>query len=231
MKVAICMSGLVRTFKSCYQSYLDNIINLYDCDLFAFVSNDANIADMDLIKWNEKVVIDPDPVLDEKDYFQIKDRRTKFYSIQGWLQQLWKIQKCHDLMLNYQINHNIRYDLVIRCRPDLLITRKIDDLTTLDTRFIYTPIWPPNFDKIVPKCYEDDYVYDYIGNCSNLPDQIAIGNVPLMSIYAQRYENLYNIVHSGPSWSLCAERSLTKHLQYYNVPVKFLKLMTEIKRP
>jgi len=37
MKVALCISGQARTFKTCYQTYLDNIIIPYNCDVFMFI--------------------------------------------------------------------------------------------------------------------------------------------------------------------------------------------------
>lgn len=230
MKVAICMSGLVRTFKKCYRSYLDNIINLYDCDVFVFVSKSPNDTDIDLIKVTGKTILETNPVLDEKDYIKYKAKRTKKYSIQGYLQQFWKIKMCHNMMLEYQSKNNIQYDWVIRCRPDLMITRKIDDLSKLDKQYIYAPVFPPKFEINIPKCYNSDYIYDYKGNYGYMPDQFAIGSVDLMGIYARRYDDLDMIVHLENTQTLCSECSLTRHLKYHNVKVKFLKPLIQIQR-
>jgi len=230
MKVAICMSGLVRTFKKCYQSYLDNIINHYDCDVFAFVSKSNNVDDIDLIDLADKVIVESDPVLDEKDYKNYKANKTRFYSIQGWLQQFWKIKMCHDMMLNYQEKNNIKYDWVIRCRPDLIITRKIDDLTKLDKNYIYVPVFPPRFAIKVPNCYDEDYVYNYSHNNGYMPDQFAIGSVDLMSKYAARHDDLDKILHMEKIHAFCAEHALGRQLNYHNVKVKFLQPLINIKR-
>ena len=233
MRVAICMSGLTRTFKKCYQSYLDNIINVYDCDVFGFVSKDSNVADLDLIKWANKTVIETDPVLDEKDYIKYKAWHTKFYSIQGWLQQFWKIKMCHNLMLDYQKEKNIKYDWVIRCRPDLIVTRKIDDLEKLNRNYIYAPVCPIAFLHKVPNCLQEGYVYNYSDNKGYMPDQCALGSVELMNIYAQRYDDLDKIIHMEkiPEMpSFCAEHALSMHLKYHNVKVKFLEPLIQIQR-
>ena len=99
------MSGLARTFKKCYQSYLDNILSRYDCDVFVYVSKDSTSDDMDVMKCAKKVVLEQNPILDEKDFAQYK-RKCKRYSMQGILQQLWKIKMCHGLMLDYQKENN-----------------------------------------------------------------------------------------------------------------------------
>lgn len=232
MKIAICMSGLTRTFKLCYQSYLDNIISQYDCDVFTVVSLDNNSKDIDLIKQTKKVIVDNEPLHDEKDYILYKARKTNRYSIQGWLSQFWKIKMCHRLMMDYQKEKAIKYDWVIRCRPDLLITRKIDDLNSLNKEYLYIPVnlIGSGFDK--DEFYKEDYVYDYVdsGIYSYLPDQFAIGSVEFMQAYADRYDDLDHISHSEKNYRFCAEYSLPRQLKYHNIKIKFLRPLTGIQR-
>jgi len=234
MKIALCMSGLTRTFKKCYQSYLDNIINLYDCDVFTFVGIDKNSPNIDLIKHTKKVLVDNEPHHDEKDYAQYKALRTRFYSIQGWLSQFWKIKKCHELMLDHQMEHGIKYDWVIRCRPDLMILRKFDELPTLDKRYIYTPPYPlepPMFSFInrAEGCLKDGYIYNG-ENGGYLPDQFAVSTVELMGIYARRYDDLDKVIHAERTARFCSEYSLGRQLKFYGVQVKILQPLIRIQR-
>ena len=229
MKIALCFSGLTRTFKMCYQSYLDNIINLYDCDIFTVVSSDKNSADMDLINQTRKIIVENEPKHDEKDYAKYKARRTNKYSIQGWLSQFWKIKMCHQLMLDYQKENSIKYDWVIRCRPDLKITRKIDDLSKLNKEYIYVPVYPVGPKLNREEFYKDDYVYNFTDNFGYMPDQFAIGSVESMGIYAKRYDDLDHILHSEKT-HLCSEFSIGRQLKYYNMKVKFLRPLIGIQR-
>jgi hypothetical protein len=209
---------------------LDNIINLYDCDVFTVVSLDSNSKDINLIKQTKCLVIDNEPKHDEKDYLFYKAKRTNKYTIQGWLSQFWKIKICHQLMLDYQKEKSISYDWVIRCRPDLMITRKIDDLNGFNKDYIYVPVFPvgPKLNK--EEYYKDDYVYNYVDNKCYLPEQFAIGSVDLMSIYAKRYDDLDMIIHAEKIKHFCSEFSIARQLKWYNVKVKFIRPLLGIQR-
>ena len=230
MKVAICMSGITRSFDKCCQSYIDNIISQYDCDVFTFVTNDSNVKSLDLMKHTKKILVDNEPKHDEKDYALHKARRTKKYSIQGWLSQFWKINMCHQAMLDYQKENNIKYDWVIRCRPDLYMFRKIDDLSKLDKNIMYIPVFPVGPKLDIPELYAEDYIYDYKDNMGFIPDQFAISSVELMTIYAKRHDDLDRITHLENHHLLCSEYSLARQLNFYNVKIKFLKPMYGIRR-
>ena len=224
MKVAICMSGLARTFKKCYSNYLDHILSRYDCDVFVFISKDANSDDLDVMKCAKKVVLDKNPVLDEKDLVKYK-HRCKRYSLQGILQQLWKIKMCNDLMLDYQKENNIKYDWVIRCRPDLNILRPIDDLNQLDNKYLYVPAYLRFIDKW-KGMYEKDFIFDYSDGC--VADQFGMSSVEIMSIYAKRYDDLEKNCLSGGNAH--PEGSLQYHLQHNGIKIKFVKPLIEIVR-
>jgi hypothetical protein len=225
MKIALCLSGLARTFKKCYQSYIDNIINLYDCDVFVFVSKDANSSDMDLIKPTKKVILEKNPSLDEKNYVKYISKK---YTIQGFLQQFWKIEQCHNLMLEYGKQNNIKYDWVIRSRPDIRMKRPIDDLKSLDNSYLYIPVHHPKqtfFDQ--ESHYRKDYVFNY-NEWPSMNDRFAIGSEKLMGIYAARYAKLDEYYKWRPLMN--SEFSLNGHLRLNNVKIKFLRPMHELVR-
>ena len=224
MKVAICMSGLARTFAKCYNSYLDNIINEYDCDVFIYVSKDSNSDAMGLINSVNSVILEKDPILDEKDYVKYK-KRHRGYTVQGILQQYWKIKMCNDLMMDYQIEKNIKYDWVIRCRPDLMITRKIDDLNKLDKNKIHIPRYLEVNKEINERIYP---LGDWKYSTDCLPDRFAIASPELMSIYAKRWDELHDTVKR--IGFLFAENCMCQYLKYNNVSINILKEMYYIKR-
>lgn len=224
MKVALCLSGLARTFKKCYQSYLDYMINVYDCDAFIFVSKDQNSQDMDLIPSVRKVILEQNPVLDEKNYVKYKSRR---YTVQGFLQQFWKIEECHKMLLEYKKEKNITYDFVIRSRPDICIIRPLE-LQKLDSKYLYISInsYRQKF-FCNPRFFEKDFVFDYKTYWA-LPDRFAIASEELMGVYSRRYSELDAYYNKNPQ--LNSEWSLYGHLKNYNVPIKFLPQMHNLIR-
>jgi len=226
MRVAVCLTGLARTFDKCRQSYLDNIINQYDCDVFIYVSKDEDSHSMDLIKSVDKVILEKNPVLNEKDYEQYK-KCMKKYTVQGLLQQLWKIKMCNDRMLEYQRTHNIRYDWVIRCRPDLMITRKIDNLTKFNKDIMYIPVYSELTGRRSRRRYPLRGLFNYTtSDC--LPDRFAIASPELMNIYASRYDEFDALVKR--IGFIYSENTICQHLKYHNVKIQLLQPMYYILR-
>jgi len=225
------MSGLARTFAKCYPSYKEHIFDKYDCDIFVHISKDGNSPALDVMSCVKKVVLEKNPVLDEKDYRNYK-RKCKKYSVQGLLQQFWKISMCHKLMLDYQKEKGINYDWVIRCRPDLNILGPLPDLSKLDPQYMYIPMhsrYASHYERMfggADNLYADNFVYDY-RDC--VPDQIAISSVSLMNIYASRYDELDELVYKRAG-ELHAEGSLRMHLKYYGIKIKFLRTLFKIER-
>jgi hypothetical protein len=226
MKIALCLSGLARTFSKCYQSYIDNIISQYDCDVFIYVSKDKNSDAMNLIRSVDKIVLETDPVLDERDYAKYK--KHKRYSVQGLLQQFWKIKMCHERMLDYQKRNSLHYDWVIRCRPDLMITRKIDDLSKLDNKVMYIPIYTELMSVKNRKIYYPlDRPFEYnMATC--LPDRFAIATPEIMCAYASRYNEIETLVNRTKI--LFAEHSICQHLMHHDIKIQFLEPMYYIQR-
>jgi hypothetical protein len=212
MKIAICLSGLTRTFKHCYQSLLDNVIGPYDCDVFWFVEDDENSEDTNLIKSVRKQLI-KSPLHDEKDW---ESRKRKMRTpIQGFLHQLWKTKMCNELMLKYQEDNGMKYDWVIRSRPDLMFVKKMEDLSSLDNKILHIPV--PGFLK---RRRNRLGIFNYNSiNC--LPDQFAISSHEIMTIYAKRYDELQKTIdfngYLHPEASMCA------HLRVNNITCNMMK--------
>jgi hypothetical protein len=63
-----------------------------------------------------------------------------------------------------------------------------------------------------------------------MPDQFAMGSVDLMTKYARRHDDLDKIIHMEKIPVFCAEHSLSRHLKYHNVKVKFIQPLINIQR-
>jgi len=239
MKIAICMSGLTRTFGQCYKSLLENLIGGRDSDIFAVVSDDDNNIDLNLVPITRKLVLKKEdmPVFEEDKYRRgwRMQRATKRYTVATLIEQYWKMEKCFKLVENYSNETGVKYDWVIRCRPDLRYFEKITPpIEELDNNFMYIPphkymnkwqvlTWTDEY-------FKSDYVYDYDSKIIvGLPDQFAISNMENMKNYVSKYSDLDNFHRDGGS--LHAEKNVSYILRKCGVKVKFIRPFFEILRP
>ena len=117
MKIACLISGFLRTF----QNNLDKLIEIfskYDVDYFLHISNDEIKDDYINKKFNLKLILEklkPTQVIYEND--------PNFDNIvMSNIKIMWyKFTILNCLKNNYSKIHDIKYDLVFRIRPDILI--------------------------------------------------------------------------------------------------------------
>jgi hypothetical protein len=132
MKVAICFSGLVRTFEECWPSY-SRLLNKYECDIFG-ASSPNDVLTKHAFK---KLLLQEDEFIDEKDYNQKKSKET---SIQNTLRQFYFTELCNKLRIQYEEEKQIKYDWVIRTRFDNWMIDDIPILEQCDHNNMYIPL-------------------------------------------------------------------------------------------
>lgn len=164
VKVAILISGFLRSFLHNYNSLKIHLLDKYDCDLFLNFTPDLEkdryiASPIDLNKILEK--IKPKVLLTEVENMG----KNKFYNIKAMWFKLYKLYKLCSL---YQDDNNIKYDWIIRLRPDIYLYSFID-LLTLDKLKLHIP----NAFKSTDPLY--------------LNDEIAIGTPNIMDIYFSLY--------------------------------------------
>jgi hypothetical protein len=113
---------------------------------------------------------------------------------------------CDRLRQTYEKKHGIRYDAVLRCRPDLLFENPLPDLAALDLNYIYVP---------------DFHMYE---GCN---DRFAIGNPENMTIYMKKYDDWHDYVTAWMSAShdaapVTAEMFTGGQLRQYGIDVRLL---------
>jgi len=227
MKIAICMSGLMRTFSECYDSLKENILDIYDCDVFLFVSKTEDKF-IKLLNPVKSIVLDADPVLKKEN---CKLWKMRHYSLQGVLQQLWKIEECYNLVLEYEKEKNFQYDWIIRTRPDLMYHRKLDELYYLPKDYLYLPNFIPGtkifYMGFLDFIYEHGFEID-LTKFKSVPDQMAIGTHETIEHYSRRYSCLDNYEFKQ---RLHAERYCRDILMNNNINIRFIRPIMEIKKP
>ena len=118
MNIAICISGNKRTFDKLKQNIENNLIN------------DSNIIFAVL---DEQVDLDIDRALYFQEQKLFTDYIDKFNNqkrpetpVNNVLQMFYRIYKCGQLKKEYENEKNIKFDIVVRLRPDLEFLNKVD---------------------------------------------------------------------------------------------------------
>ena len=216
MNVALCISGLVRTLDQCVESMSKYLIEPTGADVFVNVwEEDPNKEKVSLLK---PVVVNvakmPNWNMDRNDRIPIANNPMFF-----------GISMCNVLRQNYERKNDMQYDWVIRARADEMFYEGIEDLNTLDRKFMYFP----NFNN-------------YYG----LNDRFAFSSPELMDIYCgalgyninNHYADYEFDRHAGRFFDrvtkktiyMASEFALAKWLVMHNVEIRRTKVIYEIIR-
>jgi len=212
LKVAICLSGHMRTFENNFQSFKDNILSKYDCDVFIhtwdimgssfrFTDNKLHLVNtqkylekIELFYNPKKIVIEPFRLFDLTPL--MKQRAVHGRDAGGTISMYYKIEACNNLKKEYEKENNMTYDCVIRYRSDLHLDQPFPLTTGTDLSAIHVPMY---------------------GNFGGINDQLAFGNSALMDIYCSLYSNIENLLQNGAN--LNPEKLLMAHVNSYNIPI------------
>jgi uridine kinase len=130
MKLALLITGYARSLMQNYNSIKKNVIQGHDVDVYIL----CNITGRD--KYNNNTIsrnfieeIDPVVLIYENDISFTDDE-----NLNNNLNQAYKLY----IVNEHQKNRNIDYDVVVRCRPDIQISEKID-YSHMQTDIIYIP--------------------------------------------------------------------------------------------
>jgi hypothetical protein len=135
MKVAVLVSGMLRTFEETYPRFEKYIIDDLEPDIFFYGypnKKGINYCE-DKIKqlWNPKdykiveytYSLRKKICLDENKYEKNKRPETKVNNV---LSAAYALKNCNDLRLKYQNDNHIDYDIVLRIRSDYYFINHIN---------------------------------------------------------------------------------------------------------
>jgi hypothetical protein len=223
MKVAICLSGQTRNWKSSYQSIKNQIIEKYNADVFIhtwdvfgkmiphhYIKNYNDNFDeinYEFIKnyKPKKIQID----WPKYDTFKQKINESRFYNT---LMMWYSIDKSNQLRKEYEFENNIKYDIIIRCRFDLFFENFVINDVNKNTIYL-----PPNENIDNPFTIEMKKMLLEMGTKYMPNDQLAYGVPDVMEYYCSVYDilnnNIYEYIHHP-------EGLLTQHLWEKNNKIK-----------
>lgn len=136
MKVAICLRGQLRCFKSAYPIFSERVLKHLDADIFVSTwYNNTLTPEWDgCIRYNDEGSIDefinlwkPKEIeierLDEQKLKEISKpithnigNRTK---LERYIPMLYKIYRCNQLVKQHEISNSKKYDIIITTRSDV----------------------------------------------------------------------------------------------------------------
>lgn len=205
MKIALCLSGQIRSFDLVYQNLINNLIVPNDCDVFYHTwhmydnskyINFYNPTDNKYVKYGsysyenvEKVINHLKPVsfLFEKPVIQ-QNTKSMFYSV----------MKSNSLKCQYENLMGFKYDIVIRSRSDIFFPDKV----VLDSNSVS--------DNVIYLSYRP-------GGCGGVNDAFAYGN----SIIMDKYSHIYSeYEHTSRIRQPCPEGIIFDFLRQTNIKVK-----------
>lgn len=240
MRVAICLSGLVRTYRQTYDNFKQCLIDSNpDCEFDIFINTwsieqsnnstertrrvawygeDHPLFPEDIIDYNDirskyapKVIKITEPIL-----FDIPDGLQKINAVnlQSILSMTHSIYRCHRLLADYQDDFNKQYDIIIRHRFDTLLPFPIL-LSSCDLSGL-----------TVPSMMQPHIIAD--SEWTN--DKFAIGTFDLIDIYSNWYFVMAKkIADLEPQ--IQPETVLCEHLKSYNIKTIELGNEFDIIRP
>ena len=108
IKVALCVSGKIdhQNMKNIYESWQKNLLNYYNVDIFMNIDEDNDYI-KNIIKPKKCILFNKLLKLDNLDI----NSNIMFY----------RIYECNKYSVQYELDNNIKYDIIIRIRCDILL--------------------------------------------------------------------------------------------------------------
>jgi hypothetical protein len=176
MKIALCMSGHARTHYKTYGFWRDNLLAHHDVDVFFHLWDTVGPREMGG-GLDGKSGVEPSPhvkvdeiqslwqpkqiFVDQYIYFHslFESRSKKWYHTRNGLglrtidrplanmSMYYKWRACNEMKNQYAKDNNIRYDMVIRSRPDIALFDPLPNECFTDQSQTYLPVkgsWGPD---------------------------------------------------------------------------------------
>lgn len=186
MKIALCLSGHLRAFEQTYSSFKTHILNIYNPDIFIHTWDKLGFScayksDRTLNNTNSKESIvkklyNPKKMIIEDSNFiehlkleanQYAPHLTNVPKHVGHMASMfYKIYACNEIRKQFELENEIKYDYIIRCRPDLMFNTPLT-LPPLEQNTVYIP--------------------QHISGAGWYTDQFAISDPDSMDLYSSLY--------------------------------------------
>jgi|Laugresbdmm110sn_1035088.scaffolds.fasta_scaffold02198_2 hypothetical protein len=142
MKIALIITGQLRTYKLCSTVIKNNIIDKYDTDVFLSIKKSNKLQSIylnDTEETNEDDINNAIDIYKPKDVFICSDYDSIFENIQLnksiienrlILEQYYMVEQGYKLLIKYVKTNNTKYDAIIRLRFDQYIWSSTTNILT-----------------------------------------------------------------------------------------------------
>lgn len=209
-KIALCFSGLYRTFDECFDKVKSNIIDFNsgscEIDLFGYLNSNDEIQIPDV--GFKKCIIEkdqphPDLSYQRERYTVVAPAEKNVYY------QLYGGKRVNELRKEYEKENGFEYDYVVKIRPDVSFLTPVD-FSSLEKGFLFLPNG-----------------HDHTG----FNDRFAVGESKIMDIYYGRLEFWMQKHPEIPNYTTHAEKNLYAWITSNGIPVKRLNFSYALRRP
>lgn len=219
MRVALCMSGGLRCFKDTAGHFKKFVQSRLDCDLFMYGAENKDGAASNITDFKSLY----NPVVCQIN--SIESYNTLLYStfnvnelqpkagdirLKNMIPMFYNIWQCNQLRKQYELDHHIKYDVIVRLRPDAFFMREI------------------NSEELQQAINGDLLIPDPWNFCGGITDIFAIANPNVMDIYS----DIFNSLSECFANNLFHPESITRyHLEKNKVPIKIVTRHHEMEYP
>ena len=186
MRVALCFSGKLGEWKECSESIAQNIISPLKPDIFLSTWDDEPYEEFVRYykpkKWK---------AINFKDSMSfLRPEKLAHKPNAGLIPMLAGMKAANSIQNEYKLRKKIRYDLVIRMRPDIKVLEQIKKHEREDcvkNKLIRLPLFEStniyDHEEEMKKEIRFSFVYDKASLPNQINDQIAIGHPDEMNKY------------------------------------------------
>ncbi|CAF2936853.1 unnamed protein product, partial [Rotaria sp. Silwood2] len=219
-RAAVCVTGFAECIQEAWVPTWSTIRNHLqgNIDAFLFLSSshklekipfDVNLKQIRAYLNSTVTILYEDRVIDP----HIPSNCKTFYyppmsrsHVIPYYQQLWGLAECFDLVKEYEQKMNIRYEFLIRARPDSVLNRVPQALEPVN-----------NSTLVIPN--ENGF--------GGYNDRFAIGSMSIMEKYMRRWHDLSRCYIEN----LHAESFLKLLLNRFNINVQLMKTLSYEQQP
>lgn len=193
-KVALCLSGQLRSVKAGYEYIKKNLLDQYNVDVFLHTWNNGPSIHWVSIHESYKPLIAKDSIVFNGE--SIDRKYPKVASVKhparNTVSMYYSVFMANLLKKEYELEKGFTYDAVVRCRTDYALNI-VPDILNMELNKVYVP------------------------NCRMVPDrnfcndQFAYGSSRVMDAYSETFCNLDKLYEMG--FPMNAEEMLSGNLQ------------------
>lgn len=210
MKIAVCMSGHMRTYEKSLPYIKEQLLNYHNCDIFIHTWEDKKT------NWNHVIKeYKPKSICIEEQKQFLDNYPNKHLTSQhirsnlGVIGMYYKIYKCNELKIEHEKIYN-KYDIVIRIRPDGILNKKIEFEIEFESEFL-------------------NNIYVTVGNNNTwISDTFAYSSSENMNLYSNTYNHLNEFYDKENS--LHPETMLRHCFNKYNLNPKINNMKFSVLR-